>query len=162
MWVNHGSAISTYRLMLSHFCLTLCNPMDYSPSGSSVHGGSTGKNNGVGCHALLQGIFPEIKSASPASATLQADWAITASYRSSPSSLTGLCFFLVLASTNTTGKHSCIPVITNLELFSPQERFPRVRFKDQKLYIHQMVNAARSSPNGHQNPLLPSCHETTL
>ena len=37
-------------------CLTLCNPMDSLP-GSSVHGDSPGKNTGVGCHALLQGIF---------------------------------------------------------------------------------------------------------
>ena len=37
---------------------TLCNPMDCSPLGSSVHGDSPGKNTGVGCHALLQGIFP--------------------------------------------------------------------------------------------------------
>ena len=27
-------------------------------AGSSVHGDSPGKNTGVGCHALLQGIFP--------------------------------------------------------------------------------------------------------
>ena len=32
--------------------------MDCSPPGSSVHGDSLGKNTGVGCHALLQGIFP--------------------------------------------------------------------------------------------------------
>ena len=38
--------------------LTLGKPMDSSPPGSSVHGGSPGKNTGVGCHALLQGIFP--------------------------------------------------------------------------------------------------------
>ena len=31
---------------------------DYSPPGSSVHGDSLGKNTKVGCHALLQGIFP--------------------------------------------------------------------------------------------------------
>ena len=37
---------------------TLCDPMDCSPPGSSVHGDSPGKNTGVGCHALLQGIFP--------------------------------------------------------------------------------------------------------
>ena len=36
----------------------LCDPMDCSPPGSSVLGGSPGKNTGVGCHALLQGIFP--------------------------------------------------------------------------------------------------------
>ena len=35
----------------------ICNPVDYSPPGSSVHGDSPGKNTGVGCHALLQGIF---------------------------------------------------------------------------------------------------------
>ena len=39
-------------------CPTLCDPMDCSPPGSSVHGDSLGKNTGVGCHALLQGIFP--------------------------------------------------------------------------------------------------------
>ena len=39
-------------------CPTLCFPVDCSPPGSSVHGDSPGKNTGVGCHALLQGIFP--------------------------------------------------------------------------------------------------------
>ena len=39
-------------------CSTLCNPMDCSPPGSSVHGDSPDKNTGVGYHALLQGIFP--------------------------------------------------------------------------------------------------------
>ena len=38
--------------------LTWRIPMDCSPPGSSVHGDSPGKNTGVGCHALLQGIFP--------------------------------------------------------------------------------------------------------
>ena len=39
-------------------CPTLCNPMDCSPPGSSVHGDSPCKNSRVGCHSLLQGIFP--------------------------------------------------------------------------------------------------------
>ena len=38
-------------------CRTLCDPMDFSLPGSSVHGDSPGKNTGVGCHALLQRIF---------------------------------------------------------------------------------------------------------
>ena len=38
-------------------CLTLCDPVDCSLPGSSVHGNCPGKNTGVGCHALLQGIF---------------------------------------------------------------------------------------------------------
>ena len=36
-------------------CPILCDPVDCSPP---VHGDSPGKNTGVGCHALLQGIFP--------------------------------------------------------------------------------------------------------
>ena len=36
---------------------TLCNPMDFSPPGLCARD-SPGKNTGVGCHALLQGIFP--------------------------------------------------------------------------------------------------------
>ena len=39
-------------------CPALCDPMDCSPPGSSVHGDSPGKNTGAGCHVLLQGVFP--------------------------------------------------------------------------------------------------------
>ena len=39
-------------------CLSLYDPMDRSPPGSSVLGGSPGKSTGVGGRALLQGIFP--------------------------------------------------------------------------------------------------------
>ena len=35
--------------VLSCSVVSLCDPMDYSPSGSSVHGDSPGKNTGVGC-----------------------------------------------------------------------------------------------------------------
>ena len=38
--------------------LTLCNPMDYSPPGSSVRGISPARNTGAGCHFPLQGLFP--------------------------------------------------------------------------------------------------------
>ena len=34
--------------------------MDCSPPGSSVHGDSPGNNTGVGSHAFLQGIFPNL------------------------------------------------------------------------------------------------------
>ena len=44
--------------LVAQSCLTLCDPMDCSPPGSSVHGDSPGKITGVGGHALLQGIFP--------------------------------------------------------------------------------------------------------
>ena len=43
--------------LVSQSCLTLCNPMDCSPSGSSLHGDSPGRNTGVGCLDLLQRIF---------------------------------------------------------------------------------------------------------
>ena len=44
--------------LVTQSCLILCDPMDCSLPGSSVHEDSPGKNTGVGCHALLQGIFP--------------------------------------------------------------------------------------------------------
>ena len=45
--------------LVAQLCLTLCDPVEVSLPSSSVHGGiSPGKNAGVGCHALLQGIFP--------------------------------------------------------------------------------------------------------
>ena len=43
--------------LVAQLCLTLWDPMDCRLPGSSVHGDSPGKNTGVGCHALLQGIF---------------------------------------------------------------------------------------------------------
>ena len=44
--------------LITQSCPTLCDPMDCSPPGSSVHGHSPGKNTGVGCRFLLQGFFP--------------------------------------------------------------------------------------------------------
>ena len=44
--------------LVAQSCPTLCDPMDCSPSVSSVHEDSPGKNTGMGCHALLQGIIP--------------------------------------------------------------------------------------------------------
>ena len=44
--------------LIAQTCPTLYDIMDCSPPGSSVHGDAPGKNTGVGCHALLQGILP--------------------------------------------------------------------------------------------------------
>ena len=44
--------------VVAQSCPTLWDPIDCSLPGFSVHGDSPGKNTGVGCHALLQGIFP--------------------------------------------------------------------------------------------------------
>ena len=40
-----------------HSCPTLCDPMDWSPQGSSVHWIFQARTLKVGCHVLLQGIF---------------------------------------------------------------------------------------------------------
>ena len=55
-------SVSQSVSQLLQLCLTLCDPMDCSLPGSSVHGYSPGKNTGVGCHFLLQGIFPTLMS----------------------------------------------------------------------------------------------------
>ena len=47
----------TVRL-IAPLCQILCHPMDCNSPGSSAHEHSPGKNTGVGCHALLQEIFP--------------------------------------------------------------------------------------------------------
>ena len=44
--------------LVTQSCLSLCDPMDCNLPGSSVLGNSPGKNTRMGCHALLQGIFP--------------------------------------------------------------------------------------------------------
>ena len=55
---NVGSQETPGKSEVSQSCLTLCDPIDCSPPGSSVHGIFPGMNTGVGCHFLLQGIFP--------------------------------------------------------------------------------------------------------
>ena len=64
-WMNHHPwpvILSIMSCLVAQSCRALCYPMDCSPSGSSVHGDSIGKNTGVDCHALLQGIFPTQES----------------------------------------------------------------------------------------------------
>ena len=45
------------EVKVTQSCLTICDCMDCSLPGSSVHGDFPGKNREAGCHALLQGIF---------------------------------------------------------------------------------------------------------
>ena len=54
MWCIHNGILWH---VLAHLCPTLCDSMDYSPPGSSVHGIFQVRNTGVGCHSLLQGLF---------------------------------------------------------------------------------------------------------
>ena len=56
VWDDIMKSLYIYVQLLQS-CSALCNPMDCSPPGSSVHGDFLGKNTGVGCHSLLQGIF---------------------------------------------------------------------------------------------------------
>ena len=60
-------SIQNVLCLVDQSCLTLCNSMDCSLPGSSVHGDSPGKNTEVGRHSHLQGIFPTqgIKPRSP-------------------------------------------------------------------------------------------------
>ena len=45
------------KVLATQSCLTLCDLMDCSPQGSSVHGISPDKNTGLDSHSFLQGIF---------------------------------------------------------------------------------------------------------
>ena len=62
-WVSciAGRVFTTWRetpgAKSLQLCPTLCDPIDYSLPGSVCPWDSPGKSTGVGCHALLQGIF---------------------------------------------------------------------------------------------------------
>ena len=55
--LSFSSIIYVVLCLVAQLCPTLCNPIDCSLPGFSVHGDSAGKNIGVGCHALPQGII---------------------------------------------------------------------------------------------------------
>ena len=86
-------------------CLTLCDPIDGSPTGSSVRRILPGKNTGVGCHFLLQCM--KVKSESEVAQscpTLTNPW--TAAYRAPPlmgfsrrEYWSGVPFYMLLIST---------------------------------------------------------------
>ena len=46
--------------LVAQSCPTLCEPMYCSLLGSSVNGDNPGKKTRMGCHVLLQGIFPTL------------------------------------------------------------------------------------------------------
>ena len=56
-WTQCYMSVACFFAKSFQSCLTLCDPMDCSLPGSSVHD-SPGKNTRVGCHFLLQGLFP--------------------------------------------------------------------------------------------------------
>ena len=75
---HHGSYDATHISIciagLSRVSLFL-SPMDWSPPGSSVHGGSPGYNTGAGCHALLQDMYVYTHILSPLYISLEKEMA---------------------------------------------------------------------------------------
>ena len=63
------------KVLITQSCLTLCDPRDCSPPGSSVHRIFPGKNTGVGCYFPPPGDHPHpgIEPNSPGSPALQAE-----------------------------------------------------------------------------------------
>ena len=51
------SNLPAIMCLVTQLCPTLCDPVDCSLPGFSVHGDSPGKKTGMVYHALLQGIF---------------------------------------------------------------------------------------------------------
>ena len=66
----HGASLC----LVFQSCSILCDPTDCSPPGSSVYRDYPGKDTGVGCHALLQGLFPTQGLNPGIKSTLQTDF----------------------------------------------------------------------------------------
>ena len=80
-------------MLVTQSCLTLCDPMDCSPPGSSSPWNSPGKNTSMDCHFFLQGIIPTQES-NPRSPALQVDSLPSDFYHFLPSdSSSSLLFF---------------------------------------------------------------------
>ena len=65
MYINHVQVLNRFWYQhslcsVAQLCLTVCDPMDCSLPGSSVHGDSPGKNTGVGCHSLSHSLLRAI------------------------------------------------------------------------------------------------------
>ena len=92
-------------------CPTLCNPMDCSLSGSSVHGDSPGKNTGMGSLSLLQENFPTQESNRD---LLHCSWVLyQLSYSGSPTSISN-----TMLNRNDGSGHSCLALEFRGDTFS--------------------------------------------
>ena len=60
------------KVKVTQLCPTLCDPMDCSFPGSSVHGDSPGKNTGMGSCSFLHRVF-STQGVKPGSPSLQVD-----------------------------------------------------------------------------------------
>ena len=101
---------SAVLCLVTQSCPTLCNPMDWSPPGSSVHGDSPGENTGMGCHALPQGTFPT-EGSNPGLCDLM-DCSLPGSsvHEDSPGKSTGVdCHALLQGSFSTQGSNPGLP-----------------------------------------------------
>ena len=56
-WTQLNTFHSFQCVLVTQLCLTLCDPMELQPTRLLCAWNSPGKNTGVGCHFLLQGIF---------------------------------------------------------------------------------------------------------
>ena len=96
-WRGEGSP---WPWVLSHVCLlassyqTLCDPVDCSPPGLSVHGGSPGKSTGLGYRGLCRSCFEKLESPLPCR-PLQVNWRKHHQPLSSPA-LTQRSLFLII------------------------------------------------------------------
>ena len=90
-----GEVLTTGQVAseVAQSCMTLCDPMDCSLLGSSIHGIFPGKSTGVGCHFLLQGILltrgsnpglPHFRRTLYPLSHLEIPCLITLNYRKSP------------------------------------------------------------------------------
>ena len=131
--------MSLCACLIAQLCPTLCNPMDCSLSGSSVHRDSPGKNTRVRCHSLLQGIVP----------TQEANWGLLncrqilyqLSYQGSPVN--------VLCDNNGASQ-------VELVVKDPPANAEDIR--DSGL----IAGSERSSGGGHGDPLRYSCLENPM
>ena len=86
-WTLLFQTPSCLKVLVAQSCPTLCDPVNCSPPGSSVH-----------CASLLQGIFPTQES-NPGSPALQAD-SLPSEYQGSPLSCLALLKCVVCRSSS--------------------------------------------------------------
>ena len=58
IYIYISTSFCSLLCLMAQSCPTLCDLTDCNLTGTSIHGDSPGKNAGMGCHFLLQVIFP--------------------------------------------------------------------------------------------------------
>jgi len=142
------------KVLVAPLCLTLCNPMDCSPPGSSLHR-IPGKNTGVGCISFSRGSsWPRDGTRVPA---LQVNSLLSVSKHGGKKKYIYIYIYISVSSVAQSCPTLCNPMDCSTPGFPVHHQLPQLA----QTHVHRVGDAIQSSHPLLSPSLLPYTHTHT-